>query len=97
MILSNLMGAIIFGNVATLIQSLNAGENRHANRIEMVEELIETHGISDELAERMRHTCIAVEFATSAQSSTAATAWHRHFHQLAIARGASHARARPEA
>ena len=33
MILSNLMGAIIFGNIATLIQSLNAGENRPANRI----------------------------------------------------------------
>jgi voltage-gated potassium channel len=56
MILSNLMGAIIFGNVATLIQSLNASENRHANRIEMVEELIETHGISEELADRMRET-----------------------------------------
>ena len=56
MSLSNLMGAIIFGNVATLIQSLNAGENRHGNRIEMVEELIETHGISDELAGRMRDT-----------------------------------------
>jgi hypothetical protein len=56
MILSNLMGAIIFGNVTTLIQSLNASENRHSDRTEMIEELIETHGISTELAERMRKT-----------------------------------------
>ena len=56
MILSNLMGAIIFGNVTTLIQSLNASENRHSDRTEMIEELIETHGISLELADRMRET-----------------------------------------
>jgi hypothetical protein len=56
MILSNLMGAIIFGNVTTLIQSLNASENRHSSRTEMIEELIETHGISIELADRMRDT-----------------------------------------
>ena len=56
MILSNLMGAIIFGNVTTLIQSLNASENRHSDRTEMIEELIETHGISIELADRMRDT-----------------------------------------
>ena len=49
-------GAIIFGNVTALIQSLNASENRHSERTEMIEELIETHGISIELASRMRDT-----------------------------------------
>jgi CRP-like cAMP-binding protein len=56
MILSNVMGAVIFGNVTTLIQNLNAAENRHSSRTEMIEELIETHKIEDTLAERMRAT-----------------------------------------
>eukprot|EP00944_MAST-04C_sp_MAST-4C-sp1_P007820 g7820.t1 len=56
MILSNVMGAVIFGNVTTLIQNLNAAENRHSSRTEMIEELIETHKIEDDLAERMRAT-----------------------------------------
>lgn len=56
MIFANLMGAVIFGNVTTLIQNLSAAENRHSSRTEMIEELIETHKIESELADRMRAT-----------------------------------------
>ena len=56
MIVANVMGAVIFGNVTTLIQNLSAAENRHSSRTEMIEELIETHKIEESLAERMRAT-----------------------------------------
>ena len=45
-----------FKKTNNIIQSLNASENRHSDRTEMIEELIETHGISIELSDRMRKT-----------------------------------------
>lgn len=43
MITSTIVGAIIFGNVTTLIQNLTAESQRHGERVDMVDKFIETH------------------------------------------------------